>query len=165
MRWGIDALIIINGKERTDSIASIHFRAGKCDVVFNNSTRVYSYNSTNLRILKLIREINPKSVIFKANGCTITEIDRILYFGEYFRIIRANGTALSYHKNDVEIGKNCLHEAHSRELFTYFKETASAISLKTDNGINILEQQYQSWCRIHSIYKHLFERNHHAKLW
>ena len=143
MRWGIDALIIINGKDRTDSIASIHFHAGKCDIVFNNSTRVYSYNSTNVRILKLIGEIDPKSVIFKANGRTITEIDQILYFGEYYRIIRANGIALSYHKNDVEIGKNCLHEAHSRELFAYFKETASAISLKTDNGINILEQQYQ----------------------
>ena len=143
MRWGIDALIIINGKERTDSIASIHFRTGKCDVVFNNSTRVYSYNSDNVRILKLIREIDPKSVVLKAEGHTITEIDQILYFGEYYRIIRANRKALSYHKSEVELSKNCLYEAHSRVLFAYFKETASAISLKTDNGINILEQQYQ----------------------
>lgn len=43
----------------------------------------------------------------------------------------------------MELSKNCLYEAHSRELFAYFKETASAISLKTDNGINILEQQYK----------------------
>lgn len=142
MRYGIDALIIINGKDKTDSIVSCHFRGGKCDIVYNSGPRVYSYNSTNVRILKLIQEIDPKSVIFKAKGRTYTEIDRILYFGEYYRIIRANRKDLSFHKNDVELSKNCLYEAKSQELFGYFKETASALSLKTDNGVNILERQY-----------------------
>ena len=95
-----------------------------------------------MRVLKLIQQIDPKSVIFKAKGSTITEIDQILYFGEYYRIIRANRKDLSYHKSDVELLKNCLYEANRQELFNYFKETASAISLKTDNGMNILEQQY-----------------------
>lgn len=142
MRYGIDALIIINGKDKTDSIVSCHFRGGKCDIVYNSGPRVYSYNSTNVRILKLIQEIDPKSVIFKAKGRTYTEIDRILYFGEYYRIIRENRKDLSFHKNDVELSKNCLYEAKSQELFGYFKETASALSLKTDNGVNILERQY-----------------------
>ena len=142
MRYGIDALIIINGKDKTDSIVSCHFRGGKCDIVYNSGPRVYSYNSTNVRILKLIQEIDPKSVIFKAKRRTYTEIDRILYFGEYYRIIRANRKDLSFHKNDVELSKNCLYEAKSQELFGYFKETASALSLKTDNGVNILERQY-----------------------
>ena len=93
-------------------------------------------------MLKLIQQIDPQSVIFKAKGRIITEIDQILYFGEYYRIIRANRKDLSYHKSDVELLKNCLYEATSREIFEYFKETASAISLKTDNGINILELQY-----------------------
>ena len=142
MRYGIDALIIVNGKDKTDSIVSCNFRGGKCDIVYNSGSRVYSYNSTNVRILKLIQEIDPQSVIFKAKGRTYTEIDRILYFGEYYRIIRANRKDLSFHKNDVELSKNCLYEAKSRELFGYFKETASALSLKTDNGVNILERQY-----------------------
>ena len=142
MRYGIDALIIVNGKDKTDSIASCNFRGGKCDIIYNSGPRVYSYNSNNVRILKLIQEIDPKSVIFKAKGRTYTEIDQILYFGEYYRIIRANRKGLSFHKNDVELLKNCLYEAKSQELFDYFKETASALSLKTDNGVNILEGQY-----------------------
>ena len=137
-----DSLIIVNGKDKTDSIASINYHGGKCDIVYNNSPRTYSYNSANVRILKLIHQIDPKSVIFKAKGRTITGIDQILYFGEYYRIIRANRKDFSYHKDDVEILKNCLCEAKSRELFTYFKETARAISLKTDNDINILDLQY-----------------------
>ena len=142
MQYGIDSLIIVNGKEKTDSIVSCNFRGGKCDIVYNGSSRVYSYNSTNVRILKLVKEIDPKSVIFKAKGYTYAEIDQILYFGDYYRIIRANRKDLSFHKNDVELLKNCLYEAKSQELFDYFKETASALSLKTDNGVNILELQY-----------------------
>lgn len=142
MRYGIDALIIVNGKDKTDSIVSCNFRGRKCDIIYNSGPRVYSYNSNNVRILKLIQEIDPKSVIFKAKGRTYTEIDQILYFGEYYRIIRANRKGLSFQKNDVELLKNCLYEAKSQELFDYFKETASALSLKTDNGVNILEGQY-----------------------
>lgn len=144
----VKPLIIVNGKDRTDSIVSCQYVGSKCNIVYDNSPKVYSYNATNVKQLKLVQIIDPQSVIFKAKGRTIADIDQILYFGEFYRIIRANRKDLSYHKSDVEIRKNCLYEAHSRELFTYFKETASAISLKTDNGINILEQQYQ---RIQSV--------------
>ena len=47
MQYGIDALIIVNGKDKTDSIVSCNFRGGKCDIVYNSGSRVYSYNSTN----------------------------------------------------------------------------------------------------------------------
>ena len=148
MDAGKKTLIIVNGKDRTDSIVSCQYVGSKCNIVYDNSPKVYSYNATNVKQLKLVQIIDPQSVIFKAKGRTIANIDQILYFGEFYRIIRANRKDLSYHKSDVEISKNCLYEAHSRELFAYFKETASAISLKTDNGINILEQQYQ---RIQSV--------------
>ena len=144
----VKPLIIVNGKDRTDSIVSCQYVGSKCNIVYDNSPKVYSYNATNVKQLKLVQIIDPKSVIFKAKGRTVADIDQILYFGEFYRIIRANRKDLSYHKSDVEISKNCLYEAHSREIFAYFKETASAISLKTDNGINILEQQYQ---RIQSV--------------
>ena len=142
MKYGTDALIIVNGKDKTDSIVSCDLRGGKYDIVYNGGPRVYSYNSTNVRILKLIQTIDPKAVIFKANGRTISEIDQILYFGEFYRVIRSGRKDLSYHKSAVELVKNCLYKENSQELFTYFKETASAISLKADNGINILERQY-----------------------
>lgn len=137
------SLVIVNGKDRTDSIISCKFQNGKYDIVYSNTPRTYSYNASNVKILKLIQSIDPKSVIFKAKGCIISNIDQILYLGEYYRVIRANRKDLSYHKEDVELQKNCLYDARSRELFEYFKETARAISLKTDKGINILAQQYE----------------------
>jgi len=143
MDTGMRSLIIVNGKDRTDSVVSCKYVGSKCNIVYDNSTKVYSYNANNVKQLKLIQAIDPKSVIFKAKGRVITDIDQILYFGEFYRIVRTNRKDLSYHKSDVELSKNCLYEAHSRELFAYFRETASAVSLKTDNGINILEQQYK----------------------
>ena len=37
-------LILINGEDKTDSIVSCQPHGNKCDVVYNNSTRTYSYN-------------------------------------------------------------------------------------------------------------------------
>lgn len=142
MPSGENCLIIVKGQDKTDSIASIKFCGEKCDIIYNSSSRVFTYNKSNIRILKLVQIIDPKSVIFKAKGRTITDIDQVQDFGEFFRIVRSNRKNLTFHKSETELQKNCLYEAKSRELFDYFKETASTLSLKTDNGINILQQQY-----------------------
>lgn len=97
MDAGKRLLIIVNGKDRTDSIVSCQYVGSKCNIVYDNSTKVYSYNATNVKQLKLIQAIDPKSVIFKAKGRVITDIDQILYFGEFYRIVRANRKDLSYH--------------------------------------------------------------------
>lgn len=136
-------LIVVNGKDKTDSVVSYQFRGSKCDVIYDNSSRVYSYNSNNVRILNLKQIINPDEVIFKYKGKTITNIVQIHNFGEFYRIIRTNKKELSCKQTDVQISKNCLANAQSRELYQYFKDTATAVSLKTENGINILNRQYE----------------------
>ena len=35
-------LILINGQDKTDSVASFQFRAGKYDVVYTTSPKVYN---------------------------------------------------------------------------------------------------------------------------
>jgi len=132
----------VNGKDKTESIVSFRFRGSKCDVVFDNSSQVYSYNSSNVRIIKLKQVIDPDTIIFKYKGGIITSIDQIRDFGEFYRVIRIGKKELSCRRNDVQISQNCLAEAHSKELFQYFKDTATAVSLKTENGINILKLQY-----------------------
>lgn len=135
-------LIIVNGKDKTDSIVSCQFRGSKCDVVYDNSPRVYSYNTSNVRIIKLKQIIDPKTAIFKYKGVTISNIDQIRDFGEFYRVVRQGKKELSCRQADVEISKNCLADKQSGELFQYFKETAAAISLRTEDGINILSRQY-----------------------
>ncbi len=135
-------LILVNGNDRTDSIVSCRMHGSKCDIVFRNSPRVYSYNSSNIRILKLQKTIDPRTIVCKVNGCVITGIACILDFGPYYRVVRPNRQDLSYRREEVELLQNCLSDADSKELFQYFKDTAQAVSLVSDNGLNILSMQY-----------------------
>lgn len=136
-------LIIIKGKDKTDSVASFRFHDGKCDVVYTSSPgRIYSFQNRNVEILPLKKQIDPAQVIVTANGQTFGKIDEILDFGAYYRIIRAGRKDLSFHRSEVQFQRNCLADGKNKEAFRYFKETAAAISLVTDNGINILKMQY-----------------------
>ena len=135
-------LIIVTGKDKTDAIVSYRFIGGKCNIVYSNSDRILSYNRSNVRIMKLQKTIDPKTVIFKAKGVTIANIDQILDFGEFYRVVKTGKKCSSYKKSDVQIVNNCLADVQSSSLFEYFKATAAAVSLVSDNGINILSRQY-----------------------
>lgn len=95
-----------------------------------------------MKILPLQKKIDPTQVIVNANGNTISEIDELLDFGGYYRIVRNGKKDLSFRRSDVQFQQNCLADGKNLEAFQYFKETAAAISLVTENDINILSMQY-----------------------
>ena len=136
-------LIIIKGKDQTDSVANFQFRNGKCEVVYTSApNKTYSFQSSNVEILPLQKKIDPARVIVTVNGQTISGIDEILDFGGYYRIVRNGKRDLSFRRSEVQFQQNCLTDGKNQETFQYFKETAAAISLVAENGINILSMQY-----------------------
>ena len=136
-------LIIIKGKDQTDSVASFQFHDGKCEVVYTSApNKSYSFQRSNVAILPLKKKIDPAQVIVTANRQTISGIDEILDFGGYYRIVRKGKRDLSFHRSEVQFQQNCLADGKNQETFQYFKETAAAISLVAENGINILSMQY-----------------------
>ena len=136
-------LIIIKGKDQTDSVASFQFHDGKCEVVYTSApNKTYSFQSSNVEILPLKKKIDPAQVIVIANGQAISGIDEILDFGGYYRIVRNGKRDLSFYRSEVQFQQNCLADGKNQEAFQYFKETAAAISLVAENGINILSMQY-----------------------
>lgn len=142
-------LIIIKGKDQTDAVASFQFHDGKCKVIYSSSpNKAYSFQRDNVEILPLKRRIDPVQVIVTANGQTIHGIDAILDFGSYFRIVRNGKKDLSFHRSEIQFQQNCLADNKNKEAFQYFKETATAISLEAENGINILRMQYD---KVHQV--------------
>ena len=136
-------LIIIKGKDQTDSVASFQFLGDKCEIAYTSApNKSYSFQSSNVKILPLQKKIDPAQVIVAANGQTISEIDELLDFGGYYRIVRNGKKDLSFRRNEVQFQQNCLADGKNLEAFQYFKETAAAISLVTENDINILSIQY-----------------------
>ena len=75
-------LIIIKGKDQTDSVASFQFLGDKCEIAYTSApNKSYSFQSSNVKILPLQKKIDPAQVIVTANGQTISEIDELLDFG------------------------------------------------------------------------------------
>lgn len=131
-------LIIIKGKDQTESVASFQFHDGKCEVVYTSApNKTYSFQISNVEILPLQKKIHPAQVIVTANGQVISEIDELLDFGGYYRIVRNGKKDLSFRRSEVQFQQNCLTDDKNQEAFQYFKETAAAISLEVE-GINIL---------------------------
>lgn len=142
-------LIIIKGADRTDSVASFRFRNGKCEIVFiGKPDKTYSFRSDNVEILNLQRKIDSAQVVVTANGQTVSGADEILDFGAYYRMTRKGKADLSFRINEVQLRQNCLANSKNKSIFRYFKETASAISLVAENGINILSMQYDKILKV-----------------
>ena len=136
-------LIIIKGKDRTDSVADYRFRGGMCEIIFSGAPeKIYSYQSSNVEILPLKKQIDPAQVIVTVNGCTISEADKILDFGAFYRIVRSGKKDLSLRREEVQLRHNCLADGDNREAFRYFKQTAAEIGLMAGDGRNILSMQY-----------------------
>ena len=138
-------LVIIKGREQTDSVESVRFCGEKCEVVYKNSpSKVYRFQRSNITLLPLQQRLDPEQFIMTAKGRPISGIREILDFGEYYRVVCNEGKGFLFGKDEVQLERNCLAEDKSREVFQYFRETAAAIGLVAENGLNILSMQYDT---------------------
>ena len=141
-------MLLVNGQDKTDSIASFHFQDGMCEVVYTSSSKSYRYHAGKVRLLKVQNHITPSEFIITVDGNPLSQVDEILDFGPFYRFLRTEKKALTYPKGRVELQKNCLTNQKQAGVFEYFKKTAAAVSLVTEGGLNILSAQYE---RIKSV--------------
>ena len=141
-------MLLVNGQDKTDSVASFRFQNGMCEVIYTNSPKAYHYRAEKVQLLKVQSRIDPSDLIIIVDGDTIQQVDEILDFGPFYRFLRTGKKALTYSKGQVELQKNCLKDQKQAGVFEYFKETAAAVSLVAEGGLNILSAQYE---RIKSV--------------
>ena len=141
-------MLLINGQDKTDSVASFRFHGNMCEVVYYNSTKPYHYRAEKIQLLKIQSRIDPSELIITVDGNSLPQVDEILDFGPFYRFLRSGKKALTYPKGQVELQKNCLTNQKQAGIFEYFKETAAAVSLVAEGGLNILSAQYE---RIKSV--------------
>ena len=71
-------LILINGKDKTDSVASFHFQDGMCEVIYSSSPKPYHYRAEKVQLLKVHSRIDPSQFIITVNGNPFSQVDEIL---------------------------------------------------------------------------------------
>ena len=142
-------MILIKGKDQTDCVASFRFCDGMCEVIYvSTPNKTYRFQDRNVKVLSLQKTIDPDSVIVIAKGKKLNTVQAILDFGAYYRILFDEKLPLSFLKDDVELQPNCLADTKNKEVFRYFTETAEAVSLVTENGLNILRLQYSKISKV-----------------
>lgn len=141
-------MFLINGQDKTDPVASFRFQDGMCEVIYSSAPKPYHYRAEKVQLLKVQSRIDPSQFIITVDGNPFSQIDEILDFGSFYRFIRTGKRALTYPKGQVELQKNCLTSQRQAGVFEYFKETAAAVSLVAEDGLNILNAQYE---RIQSV--------------
>lgn len=138
-----EQLILIRGHDQTDAVASFRFSGETCEIVYTRTPdKIYRFQRKNVEVLPLRQFVAPEQVLVSIKGQSIDKVQEILDFGSYYRIAYNGMKHTTFRKSDVQLQTNCLSESQSKEIFQYFKETAAAVSLTTESGLNILSMQY-----------------------
>ena len=77
-------MLLVNGQDKTDSVASFRFQNGMCEVIYANSPKSYRYHAEKVQLLKVQSRIDPSDLIIIVDGDTIQQVDEILDFGSFF---------------------------------------------------------------------------------
>ena len=81
-------MLLVNGQDKTDSVASFHFQDGMCEVVYTSSPKSYRYHAGKVRLLKVQNHITPSEFIITVDGNPLSQVDEILDFGPFYRFLR-----------------------------------------------------------------------------
>jgi len=72
------------------------------------------------------------------------EIESYSYTGENCKVIyKNNGKSYTYNKSKIQIIQSALQTQKAESIFSYLKEIADTIGLKTEEGNNILSESYE----------------------
>lgn len=137
-----NCLILIDGADRTFSVKSIARSGELWEIVYANSPQVYRYRSSRVQLLELQQRLDPAQWIL-SDGCgDLTQLQEIQDFGTHYRILRAGKRPLTYAKEQVSLERSCMGDRNVQSFLHYFRETADAVGLVTEDGQNLLSSQY-----------------------
>ena len=141
-------MVIAKGKIVTADIKFCKYneQTRKYDIVFNNGKQ-FSYNFNNVVFLKDPEVLNVSLYKVEHLGKELFDISAIYLFrhnyNAYWHICFNNGSERDYNESDLHIVKSCLSSAESQSVFNYLRQTAESVSIKSDDGTNLLSKQYE----------------------
>ena len=146
--------IIIDGEDKTDSVERCWYtsRPNRCQVVFCNFPKTYSYVPSKVLWLKDPVVFDPQHCHLLHKGRRIEPLSYIAAFQQgarrFWYVEYANGTGAHYKGSEVELVRSCLEEPPAQDRFAYLRDVAELNSLVTDDGQKLLLMQYQ---KIYSV--------------
>lgn len=141
-------MIIAKGEPITSRVTYCAYNpvTRKYDVTFQDGN-VFHYAYQNIEWMKDPISLNPKSYRISHKGKSFDNITAIFSFsgssGEFWHICFSTGYENDYNKRELTIEESCLENDNSRKIFSYLRQIAENISVKTEDDMAILAKQYE----------------------
>jgi len=117
-------LLLLSGKDKTSDVEIITEQSTKVAIKFFNNNKEFSYNRKNVLLLDSPTIFNHNNfLIFLGNRC-LSNIGKVLDFGNYIKIFYIQGKVSSYLKSKLVFKKNILANSNAKNKLDYLKEIA-----------------------------------------
>ena len=90
-------LVFLKNSDKTANINKVRYDGGRCFVRFTSSYKEYIYSVSDIIWYKNGIEIDIRDSIVYLDGTAETSIKKLIYFQDYYRLIR-NGNSKVYKK-------------------------------------------------------------------
>lgn len=140
-------MLIAGGKFVTASVRFCQYNHAthKYDILFDNG-KTYSYAYHHVTWLKNPEVLIPDQYRLSHNGTSLHSIADIRVFRDtyqnYWHIRFQDGREHNYTESELTITVSCLNSPKQRHVYAYLKQIAELVSIRTEDGVNLLSQQY-----------------------
>ena len=141
-------LLLLKGEDKTASVSFVKSNGHFCAVTFRNSEHSFNYKMQDVQFFKLRGEISWIGKIIHINHKPVDNVDKVLDFGTYIRIIYTSGCQQVYSRSAISLVNDKLQEQGARQLFSYFTNLAKQLGLTNEDGESLLAKSYAGITKI-----------------
>lgn len=135
-------LVILKGKDKTDVVQSYEYTGRyKVNVRFYKTNKTYTYLKRDFKFYLNPVEINIDEKFKSLVTGDIYNVEKILKFGDYCKIIFSNGSSKTVPSLELNLTEKVGQVSEDR--FHYFKEISKIVSVRTEEGTALLTREYE----------------------
>lgn len=136
-------LVMLNKEDKTEKILKYNFNNYMVEIIFKDSEKLYSYSRKNFEFYKEPVEIDIEGYRIIVQGSLVYNLIKILKFSNYYKLFFEDGTSKTILDSEIYMLKNNDLNSLSTDKFEYFKNISEIVSIKTDEGVSLLTNEYK----------------------
>ena len=136
-------LILIKGEDKTEEILNFNNDKYYIHINYRNAEKNYTYAKKDFEFYKDPIEIDIQKYRINFKQGYAYNISKVLKFDKYYRIFFDNNTSIVGLAENIEIIEKDDQKILSSNKFEYFKDISKIVSVKTEEGTELLTKEYE----------------------
>lgn len=161
-------LILIKGQDKTKEILNYdRDNRNLINVNYINAKKVYTYSSKDFEFYKDPTEINLERNDISLNQGYVYNIVKVMKFDKYYKIFFEDDSSIIAEESNINIVEKNNNTVVSSNKFEYFKEISKIVSVKAEEGTELLTKEYEKINFIErntALYKYITPTSSFGKL-